>query len=104
MDSVCESWFTHSNTRSKECPIDRMPFVKRSMHKKTILHKNSKVYMQCMQGEDDKFYYVHLDPYDSDNFAIMDEVSPLLVNPLPSQFETGAMYTYGIASVIKKKF
>jgi hypothetical protein len=104
MDSaaVHESWFKQSNTRSKECPIDRMPFVKRSMHKKTILNKTSKVYMQCMQGEDDKFYYVHLDPYDSANFAIMDEVSPLLVNPLPSQFETGAMYTYVIASVIKK--
>jgi len=93
-------WFTPGNTRSKSSPgIKR---IKRSMTRKAIVNPTTKVHMQCMQDQVGKFYYIPLDPYKESNFRIIDEVSPLLVNPKPSQFEPGAMYTYVIASIIQK--
>jgi hypothetical protein len=94
-------WFTPGNTRSKSSPgIKR---IKRSMTRKVILNPTSNVHMQCMQDQVGKFYYIPLDPYKESNFRIIDEVSPLLVNPTPSQFEPGAMYTFVIASIIQKE-
>jgi hypothetical protein len=55
-----------------------------------------------MQGEDGKYYYVALDPYNASHLEIIDRVSPLLVNPTPDKFEKGALYTYIIASIITK--
>ena len=94
-------WFTPGNTRSKRSSgIGR---IKRSMTLRQILHTTTKVHMQCMQDQVGKFYYIPLDPYKESNFGIIDEVSPLLVNPTPSQFEPGARYTFVIASIIKKE-
>jgi hypothetical protein len=55
-----------------------------------------------MQGEDGKFYYIPIDPYSPEHLIFIDEMSPLLVNPTPRQFEKGAVYTYIVASIIRK--
>ena len=96
------SWHVPSNTRSGLAPIDRMPRVKRSMKRGTIMNPSSRVGMQCMQGEDGKFYYIPIDPYSPEHLIFIDEMSPLLVNPTPRQFEKGALYTYIVASIIRK--
>jgi len=95
-------WLEPSNTRSRKAPIKRLHFVKRSMTRKTIMNPTNRVSMQCMQGEDGRFYYIPLDSYDPEHLQIISELSPLLVNPTPSTFEPGAMYTYIVASVITK--
>jgi len=95
-------WLEPSVTRSRKAPMQRMHFVKRSMTRKAIMHPNRRVNMQCMQGEDDKFYYIPLDSYNPEHLSIIGDVSPLLVNPSPAQFEPGAMYTYIVASIITK--
>ena len=107
MDSDLENlayaqWLEPTNTRSRKAPIERLHFVKRSMTRKAIMHPDRRVNMQCMQGQDGKFYYIQLDAYNTDHLQIISEVSPLLVNPRPAQFEPGAMYTYIIASIISK--
>ena len=95
-------WLEPSATRSRKAPMQRMHFVKRSMTRKAIMNPNRRVNMQCMQGEDDKFYYIPLDSYNPEHLSIISDVSPLLVNPTPAQFEPGAMYTYIVASIITK--
>ena len=97
-----QQWLKPSNTRSRKAPIERLHFVKRSMTRNTIMHPDRRVSMQCMQGEDGKFYYIPLDAYNPDHLQIISELSPLLVNPTPAQFEPGAMYTYIVASIITK--
>lgn len=95
-------WFLPSKTRSNKPPIEGMHFIKRSMTRKAIQNPITRVSIQCMQGEDGKYYYIPLDSYDPSHLEIIHEMSPLLVNPTPSQFEPGAMYTYIIASIIAK--
>jgi len=95
-------WLEPSNTRTRKAPIERFHFVKRSMTRKAIMHPDRRVNMQCMQGQDGKFYYIPLDAYNTDHLQIISEFSPLLVNPTPAQFEPGAMYTYIVASIIRK--
>ena len=97
-----QQWLEPSNTRSRKAPIERLHFVKRSMTRNAIMHPDRRVSMQCMQGEDGKFYYIPLDAYNPDHLQIISELSPLLVNPTPAQFEPGAMYTYIFASIIRK--
>lgn len=97
-----QQWLEPSATRSRKAPMQRMHFVKRSMTRKAIMNPNRRVNMQCMQGEDDKFYYIPLDSYNPEHLSIIGDVSPLLVNPTPAQFEPGAMYTYIVASIITK--
>lgn len=97
------SWHEPSNTRSGLPAISRLPFVKRSMKSRTIKNPSSRVGMQCMKGEDGKFYYIPIDPYSPEHLRFIDEMSPLLVNPTPRQFEKGAVYTYIVASIIRKE-
>lgn len=96
------SWHQPLSTRSGLPPIMLMPRVKRSMKPGTIKNPNSQVRMQCMKGEDGKFYYIPIDPYSPEHLTLIDEMSPLLVNPTPRQFEKGALYTYIVASIIRK--
>lgn len=96
------SWHQPSNTRSGLPPINLMKFVKRSMKSKAIMNPSAQVRMQCMKGEDGKFYYIPIDPYNPEHLRFIDEMSPLLVNPIPMQFEKGALYTYIVASIIRK--
>ena len=97
-----QQWLEPSVTRSKKAPIQRMHFVKRSMTRKAIMNPTNRVSMQCMQGEDGRFYYIPLDSYNPEHLQIISELSPLLVNPTPEHFEPGAMYTYIVASIITK--
>jgi hypothetical protein len=55
-----------------------------------------------MIGEDGKYYYVSIDPYNPSHLEIINGLSPLLVNPTPREFQKGALYTYIIASIITK--
>jgi hypothetical protein len=88
-------------TRSRAVPIESI--IKRSMTQKRIKDPSSQVGMQCMQGQDGKYYYIPIDPYNESHLkTIIEELSPLLVNPTPSQFQKGALYTYIIASIIRK--
>ena len=100
--AVDASLLRPSKTRRNKPPIEGLHFVKRSMTRKRIMHPNTRVSMQCMQGEDGAFYYIPLDSYNPAHLSIISELSPLLVNPTSSQFEPGAMYTYVIASIIAK--
>jgi hypothetical protein len=93
--------FTKLSTRSGAVPIGSI--IKRSMTEKRIKDPSSQVVMQCMQGPDGKYYYIPIDPYNESHLkTIIDELSPLLVNPTPSKFQKGALYTYVIASIITK--
>ena len=92
--------FKHLPTRSRAVP-DRS-IIKRSMTRKRINNPSSQVGMQCMLGEDGKYYYVSIDPYNPSHLEIINGLSPLLVNPTPREFQKGALYTYIIASIITK--
>lgn len=101
-ESESESLYKVSSTRSRSRPVDRLPFIKRSISCKTIKNPTNQVRMQCMQGVDNKYYYIPLDPYNPEHLHIADELSPLLVNPTPAQFEPGALYTYIVANFVDK--
>jgi hypothetical protein len=76
--------------------------IKRSLTRKRINNPDSQVGMQCMRGEDGKYYYIPVDPYNPEHLKIIDKLSPLLVNPTPKEFQKGALYTYIFASIITK--
>ena len=80
----------------------RSSIIKRSLTRKRINNPDSQVGMQCMRGEDGKYYYIPIDPYNPEHLKIIDELSPLLVNPTPREFQKGALYTFILASVITK--
>lgn len=86
-------------TRSRARPIS---IVKRSLTRKRINNPSSQVGMQCMRGEDGKYYYIPIDPYNPSHLEIIDKLSPLLVNPNPNEFQKGGLYTYIFASIITK--
>ena len=100
-DEVDPSSFKPLMTRSRS---RTRPFsiVKRSLTRKRINNPNSQVAMQCMRGEDGKYYYIPFDPYNPSHLEIIDKLSPLLVNPTPLEFQKGALYTYIFASIITK--
>lgn len=80
----------------------QMSIIKRSLTRKRINNPSSQVAMQCMRGEDGKYYYIPIDPYNPSHLEIIDKLSPLLVNPTPLEFQKGALYTFILASVITK--
>lgn len=92
--------FEPLSTRSGAVPVRSI--IKRSMTKKRIDNPSSQVGMQCMRGQDGKYYYIPIDPYNPAHLEIIEELSPLLVNPRPSDFQKGALYTFILASVITK--
>jgi len=100
-----------SKTRSSIPPIKNIPIEKRRLSHNAILNSNNRVFnshgfgssaFSDADADAGKYYYIHLDAYDASPNAmrIIDEVSPLLVNP--ATFETGAYYTYVIASIVGK--
>jgi hypothetical protein len=100
-----------SKTRSGIPPIKNIPIEKRRLSHNAILNSNNRVFnahgfgssaFSDADADAGKYYYIHLDAYDESPNAmrIIDEVSPLLVNP--ATFETGAYYTYVIASIVGK--
>ena len=87
-------------TRSRAMPIHST--IKRSLTRKRINNPSSQVGMQCMRGEDGKYYYIPVDSYNAEHLEMIDKLSPLLVNPTPRQFQKGALYTFIFASIITK--
>jgi hypothetical protein len=88
-------------TRSRAATV-RSSIIKRSLPQTRINNPSSQVGMQCMRGEDGKYYYIPIDPYNPEHLKIIDKLSPLLVNPPPPEFQKGALYTFIFASVITK--
>lgn len=88
-------------TRSRAATV-RSSIIKRSLTQTRINNPSSQVGMQCMRGEDGKYYYIPIDPYNPEHLKIIDKLSPLLVNPTPPEFQKGALYTFILASVITK--
>lgn len=102
---------TLSRTRSGVPPIKNIPIEKRRLSHSVIMNSYNRVFnahgfgssaFSDADADAGKYYYIHLDPYDPspNTVRVIDEVSPLLVNP--AKFETGAFYTYLIASIIGK--
>ena len=100
-----------SKTRSGIPPIKNIPIEKRRLSHSEIMNSDNRVFnahgfgssaFSDADADAGKYYYIHLDPYDAspDAIRIIDEVSPLLVNP--ATFEPGAYYTYVIASIVGK--
>jgi hypothetical protein len=92
-----------SRTRSGIPPVKSMLLEKRRISRNYIMNPYSRIFnTQCIQSTDEKYYYIHLDPYETAPITIkvIDEVSPLLENP--TKFESGAYYTYIIASIVGK--
>ena len=108
VDSTFYSNITQpSRTRSGAIPIESFPLEKRRLSHKAIVDPARRVCnsqgfraskIQDADADAGKYYYIYIDPYDaSPNMTcVIDDVSPLLVNP--TEFETGAYYTYMVAS------
>lgn len=108
VDSTFYSNITRpSRTRSGAIPIEGFPLEKRRLSYKEIIDPARRVYnsqgfcaskLEDADADAGKYYYIYIDPYDTslNMTCVIDEVSPLLVNP--TEFETGAYYTYMVAS------
>ena len=100
-----------SRTRQALPPIKSIPIEKRRLTREAILNPSNRVFnlqgfsssaIYDADADAGKYYYIHIDPYDSlpKTQRIIDEVSPLLINPI--DYEPGAFYTYIVASIIGK--
>lgn len=108
VDSTFYSNITQpSRTRSGALPIESFPLEKLRLSYNAIVDPSRRVCnsqgfpaskLQDADADAGKYYYIYIDPYDAspDMNCVIDEVSPLLVNP--TEFETGAYYTYMVAS------
>ena len=100
-----------SITRSAVPPINSFPLEKLRISRAILIDPKRRVYnvhgfcaskIRDADADAGRYYYIHLDSYDTSPTTtnIIDEVSPLLVNP--AEFESGAYYTYVVAAVIGK--
>ena len=100
-----------SRTRSAVAPIHSFPLEKRRITRNTLLDPWRRIYniqglsasnFRDADADAGMYYYIHINSYDTSPIttSIIDEVSPLLVNP--AEFEPGAYYTYMIVSIIGK--
>ena len=100
-----------SRTRSRAVPIESFPLEKRRISRNTLLDPwcyvintqgLSAAKVRDADADAGKYYYIHIDAYDTSPTTtdIINEVSPLLVNP--SEFEIGAYYTYIVADIVGK--
>jgi len=100
-----------TQTRNAQIPVESFPLEKLRISRAILFEPNRRVYnvhgfsaSKICDADADagKYYYIHLDSYDTSptTTKIIDEVSPILVNP--AEFETGAYYTYVVAAVIGK--
>jgi len=99
-----------SKTRSAVPPMHTIPLEKRRVTRNSLLEPRSHIYniqgltaskMRDADADAGKHYYIHLDSYDTTTSRVIEDVSPLLVNP--SEFEPGAYYTYIVAAIIGKE-
>lgn len=100
-----------SRTRSGDPAIKSIPIEKRRLSRNEIMKPYNRIYniqgfavsnVADADADAGKYYYIHINPYDTSptTTRIINEVSPLLVNP--TQFEKGAYYAYIVASIIGK--
>lgn len=100
-----------SRTRSRAVPIEHFPLEKRRISRNTLLDPwrhicntqgLSVAKFRDADADAGKYYYIHIDSYDTSQATtdIINEVSPLLVNP--TKFEPGAYYTYIVADIVGK--
>ena len=100
-----------SRTRSAVLPIHSFPLEKRRVTRNTLLDPYRNIYntqgfsasnFRDADADAGMYYYIHINSYDTSPIttSIIDEVSPLLVNP--TEFEPGAYYTFMIVSIIGK--
>jgi len=93
-----------SRTRNCIPLITNIPFEKKRLSISFILNPSTRVLnaqgfkSSDKDDKDDKYYYIHLDPYESSSSNAIEEVSPLIVNP--TNFQVGSFYTYVTASVV----
>ena len=94
-----------SKTRNYLPPIINIPLEKRRLSIKYIMSPNMRVFnaqgfkSSSDYNNDEKYYYIHLDPYmKAAATTVIDEVSPLLVNP--TNLQPGSFYTFVIASMV----
>lgn len=100
-----------SRTRSGIPPILSFPLEKRRISRNTLLDSWRYIYntqgfsasnIRDADADAGKYYYIHINSYDTSATTtdIINEVSPLLVNP--ADFEMGAYYTYIVAEIVGK--
>lgn len=100
-----------SRTRSAIPPIHSFPLEKRRISRNTLLDPYRHIYntqgfsasnIRDADADAGKYYYIHINSYDTSatTTGIINEVSPLLVNP--AEFEPGAYYTYIVAEIVGK--
>ncbi len=101
-----------SRTRSRIPPIHSFPLEKRRISRNRLLDPDCRVYniqglsaSKICDADADagKKYYIYIDSYDTSakTTGVINEVSPLLVNP--EEFEPGAYYTYMVVDIVGKK-
>ena len=87
---------TPGSTRSSAAPVEGLPKRKRFLSHNVINNIYNRVpNTQCFQSPSG-FHYIYLDPYNAENSAIIDELSPLEKNKM--RFEPNSVYTYVIMS------
>jgi hypothetical protein len=100
-----------TQTRNAQIPVESFPLEKRRITRNILLDPCRRIHnvqgfsasnIRDADADAGKYYYIHLDSYDTSptTINIIDEVSRLLVNP--AEFEPGAYYTYIISAVIGK--
>ena len=100
-----------SRTRNATPPIHSFPLEKRRISRNTLLDSYRHIYntqgfsasnIRDADADAGKYYYIHINSYDTSATTtdIINEVSPLLVNPV--EFEQGAYYTYIVAEIVGK--
>lgn len=83
-------------TRSNAMPVEDLPKKKRFLSHNVINDPKNRVpNTQCFQSPSG-FHYIYLDPYNAENSAIIDDVSPLEKDKMA--FEPNSVYTYVIMS------
>lgn len=96
-----------TKTRNASIPIEYFPLEKKRLSHNRIMDPywrvhNSQGFASSKWSDADadagKYYYIHMNSYDDTSHIkkLMDNVSPLLINP--SRFEAGSYYTYMVAS------
>jgi hypothetical protein len=96
-----------SRTRTAVQPIKNIPIEKRKLQRNVIVKKCNQVLnlqgfssssLYDADADAGKYYYIHIDPYDTSpkTTRVIDEISPVLTNP--TEFEPGSFYTFIVAA------
>ena len=96
-----------SKTRSGNQPITTIPIEKRRFTHKKMMNPSNRVNnfqgfksSEFYDADSDagKYYYIHIDPYNVSFNSIINEVSPIIINP--KEFDSNSFYNYMVISII----